>query len=119
MALLRQYINGKWVKTLNIQAGADEVDVVKDLAAGVIQEWDSKVQGGKKTELPAKLNTRVFRVGSKSNGQYRSCSFRVSHLEPTKQLVDVADVVIGKFDAHFDLEEKAEYCNAGYDRANK
>jgi len=119
MALLRQYINGKWVKTLNIQAGADEISALKDLSAGIIQEWDSKVQGGKKAELPATLNTRSFRVGSKTNGNYRSCSFKVSHLEPTKQLVDVSNVVIGKFDAHFDSEEKADYCNAGYDKSNK
>jgi len=107
MALLRQYINGAWVNTVNVDASADDLNALKSLMEGKIQEWETKATGGTATEMPEKLNFMSFGLGNRS--QSIRCSFKLHHVDPAKNEEDVESVVLGKFDAHYQVDTKCDY----------
>jgi len=112
VVMLRQYINGAWVNTISVDATADDLTALKSILEGKVEEWDSKASGGTKADLPDTLNPMRFAVG-KDGGTYhskKSCSFRVHHIKPDKTSEDVKTLVVGNFDARYDLDEKCEYC---------
>jgi len=113
MALLRQYINGKWVNTINVQASADDLNALKSLLEGKVQEWELKATGGTATVMPDKLNPMRFGLGNKS--QEIRCSFRVHHVDPAKDEADLKSLIIGKFDAHYLVDTKCDYARLLYD----
>ena len=117
MALLRQYINGNRVQTLNVQASADDLDALKGLLEGKIEEWESKATGGSKADLPEDLNTMKFRIGKVEGMSSReSCAFTIHHVDPAKSDDDVRNVVIGKFNASWNVDDNAEYCDPIYNK---
>ena len=109
MALLRQYINGAWVNTVNVQASADDLNALKGLMEGKIQEWELKAEGGTATSMPEELNPMRFGCGNKDQ-EFR-CSFRLPHVDPAKTEDDVKTYVIGKFDAHWQVDTKCDYAH--------
>jgi len=112
MALLRQYINGARVHTLNVIAGADDLDALKSLMEGKVEEWETKATGGTSTAMPAVLNRFKFRIGKvKGFSSRESCAFTLHHLDPAKNDDDVRNVVVGKFYASWNTADKAEYCD--------
>ena len=115
MALLRQYIDGVRVQSLHIQASDDDLTALKGLLEGKVEEWESKATGGSKADLPDVLNTMKFRIGKiQAEGTRDSCAFTVHHLDPAKSEDDVRSVVIGKFNASWNVEDNAEYCDPIY-----
>ena len=107
--MLRQYINGKWVNSIYVDAGADEIDAIKSLLEGKVEEWDKKAETGKDTALPAKLNPIKVRCGRKVGNGASSCAFTLRHIETTKTSDDIKPLVIGKFASSFQDDTKAEY----------
>jgi len=115
MALLRQYVNGNWVNTISVQASADDLNALKALMVGKIEEWDSKASGGTATSMPDALNKVRYRIGKKGIGGVRhSCAITIHHLNPSKSDDDVASLVIGAFNADWFTDEAAEYCENIY-----
>lgn len=113
MALLRQYINGNWVNTINVQASADDLTALKSLLEGKVEEWESKATGGTATAMPDTLNPMHLGVGNKD--QNIRCSVRLHHVDPAKDEDDIKGLVVGKFDAHYAVTTKADYCHLIYD----
>lgn len=109
MALLRQYINGAWVNTVNVQASADDLSALKTLMEGKVQEWETKATGGTATAMPDVLNTMRIGLGNKSE-QLR-CSFRLHHVDPSKDEGDIEGLILGKFDANWYVETKCDYAH--------
>ena len=100
MALLRQIINGQRVNTINVDASADDLNALKSLLEGKVEEWDKKAEGGTATVMPEILNTQRYRVGKVVNGKdRRSCVFRLFHVELGKDNGDIKPLVIGKFNS--------------------
>ena len=117
MALLRQYINGAWVNTVNVQASADDLNALKTLMEGKVEEWDTKASGGTKTAMPEKLNKMRFRIGKDEGfGKRESCAITLHHVDPAKDEEDVRGAVIGKFNASWNVDANAEYCDPIYNR---
>jgi len=113
MALLRQYINGQRVQTLSVQASADDLNALKGLMEGKVEEWETKATGGTATSMPETLNTQkwVSRKGKKS------CAFRIHHINPEKDVNDIKPAIVGKFDVGFyEGAEKADNAYPIYDR---
>lgn len=109
MALLRQIINGQRVNTINVDASADDLDALKSLLEGKIEEWEKKAEGGTATTAPEKLNLMRFACGKNGKPRY-SCAFTLRHVDPAKDDADIKSLVIGAFDADWVTSEKAEYC---------
>jgi len=117
MALLRQYINGQRVQTLSVQASADDLNALKGLMEGKIEEWETKATGGTSTAMPDDLNKMRFRIGKLGEaGSRESCAITLHHVDPAKDEDDVRNVVIGKFQASWNVSDKAEYCDPIYNK---
>ena len=116
MALLRQYFNGQRVNTLSVEASADDLNALKGLLDGKVEEWETKATGGTATAMPETLNSQrwVARKGK------LSCAFRIHHIEPTKLEDDVDDYIIGKFDTgYYDGAVKCDEAYPIYDNKSK
>jgi len=111
MALLRQIINGQRVNTINVDASADDLNALKSLLEGKVEEWDKKAEGGTATTMPDVLNPMRFSVGKPFGKSYRSCSFKIHHINPAKNEEDIEPTLIGNFDCRYDLDEKCEYAH--------
>jgi len=114
MALLRQYVNGNWVNTISVQASADDLNALKSLLEGKVQEWETKATGGTSAPMPEDLNPMRFGLGNRD--QDIRCSMRLHHVDPAKKESDVKTIVVGNFDAHYQSTTKADYCHLIYDR---
>ena len=111
MALLRQIVNGVKVHTLNVRGSADDLNALKGLMVGKIEEWESKATGGTATDMPETLNKYRFRIGKDLGfGDKKSSAITIHHLDPNKDENDVRNAVIGKFNASWNVDDKAEYC---------
>jgi len=117
MALLRQYVNGVRIHSLSVQASADDLNALKSLMLGKVEEWETKATGGTATQMPDKLNRRKYRIGRIEglNGR-ESCVINIHHLDPAKSDDDVKNLVIGKFNASWNVDKNAEYCELVYHR---
>ncbi len=117
MALLRQYINGVRIHSVNVNASADDLNALKALMEGKVEEWETKATGGTATAMPDVLNKVRYRIGKKvGNGVRKSCVITIHHLDPAKNDDDVRNAVIGKFNANWYVDENAEYCEPVYNR---
>ena len=117
MALLRQYINGQRVHTLSVQASADDLNALKSIMEGKIEEWETKATGGTATAMPDVLNKMRFRVGKyETSGSRESCAITLHHVDPAKNEDDVRNIVIGNFNASWNVDVKAEYCDPIYNK---
>jgi len=115
MALIRQIVNGKRIHTLQVTASADDLNALKGLMVGKIEEWEDKAQGGTATDLPENLNTQKYRIGKYlGNGERLSALITIHHLDPAKGDDDVRNAVVGKFNASWHSDENAEYCELIY-----
>jgi hypothetical protein len=115
MALLRQIINGQRIHTLSVQASADDLNALKGLMEGKVEEWETKATGGTATAMPDELNKMRFRIGKyKGNGERESCAITLHHVDPAKSDDDVRNVVVGKFNASWNVDENCEYCDPIY-----
>ena len=110
MALLRQIINGKRVNTINVDVSSDDLDALKSLLEGKVEEWEKKAEGGTATTAPEVLNFMRFACGKNGNPR-RSCAFTLRHVDPAKDEGDIKGLVVGAFDADWVADEKAEYCH--------
>ena len=109
--MLKQIINGKTVATLYIEGSQADMDALKGLLEGRVDEYKLKASGGTAAPLPNKLNSKRFSVG-KFDGRYPiSCAFRLHHLPTQKNEEDVKGAVLGKFDAHYGVSSPCEYVN--------
>jgi len=105
--MLRQYINGKWVNSIYVDG---DIDAIKSLLEGKVEEWDKKAETGKDAALPAKLNPMKMSCGKKlGNGVTKSCSFTLRHIDPAKSDNDVRPLVENHFTANFQVDEKCDY----------
>ena len=112
MALLRQYVNGVRIHSLSVQASADDLNALKSLMLGKVEEWETKATGGTATQMPENLNKARYRIGKyKGGGDRESCAITIHHLDPAKSDDDVRNLVIGKFNASWNVDENAEYCD--------
>jgi len=117
MALLRQYINGVRIHSVNVNASADDLNALKALMEGKIEEWDSKATGGTAIQMPEALNKQRYRVGKKVNSKtWKSCVITIHHLDPAKSDDDVENAVVGNFNANWYVDDNAEYCYNVYNR---
>ena len=115
MALLRQIVNGNRIHSLSVNANADDLNALKSLMVGKIEEWETKATGGTATAMPDVLNKRRYRIGrDKGAGDRESCAITIHHLASGKTDDDVKSAVIGKFNASWNVDENAEYCNLIY-----
>ena len=108
MAYLRQIVNSQVIKSINVKASADDLDALKSVMVGKIEEWKTKATGGTATAIPDVLNTQrwVARKG------HKSCAFRIHHINPKKTNIDIEGYIIGKFDVGF--YDGAEKCDEAY-----
>jgi hypothetical protein len=117
MPLLRQYINGQRVHSLSVQASADDLNALKSLLEGKVEEWETKATGGTAIPMPDALNKMRFRIGKNvGGGDRKSCAITLHHVDPAKSDEDVRSAVIGKFNASWNVDENAEYCDPIYNR---
>jgi len=115
MPLLRQYVNGVRIHSLSVQASADDLNSLKSLMIGKVEEWDTKATGGTKTQMPDVLRKYRFRIGKDKGANGReSCAITIHHLAPGKDSNDVSNFIIGKFNASWNVDENAEYCDPIY-----
>jgi len=110
MALLRQIINGQRVNTINVDASADDLNALKSLLEGKVEEWEKKAEGRTAASKPAIPNLMRFACGKNGKPRY-SCAFTLRHVDLAKDEQDVKSLVIGAFDASWETAEKAEYCH--------
>ena len=114
MSYIKQVINGRTVKTLDVVAGADDLTALTDLMDGQVETYDEKSSGGTDVSTPAQLNRKRYSCGDKS--QNLSCSFTVPHVKAGVVKSDVKALVVGAFDANYNSTTKATYMNLLYDR---
>jgi len=114
MAYLTQRIKGRTVKTVDVQASADDLTALTDLMDGEIDQYDVKSSGGTAVATPAELNQKRFSCGDKE--AHLSCSFKIPHVKAGANKSDFKALVVGKFDANFISSSKATYLNLLYDR---
>ena len=114
MSYVKQIVKGKVVKTISVDAGADDLTALTDLMDGEIETYDEKSSGGTDIEAPAQLNRKKFSCGDK--GEHLSCSFTVPHVKAGATKSDFKALVVGKFDANYISTIKATYMNLLYDR---
>jgi hypothetical protein len=108
MALLRQYFNGQRVNSLSVEASADDLNALKGLLDGKVEEWETKATGGTATAMPKTLNPQKW-VARKGK---LSCAFSIHHIDPAKSIVDVANEIEAKFDVGF--YDGAVKCDEAY-----
>jgi len=114
MSYIRQIINGQVIKSVNANG---DVDAIKSLLEGKIEEYDEKASGGKAIEHPAKLNTVKFRLVENTNGL--STSMKIRHLDPAKTSNDISGAIVGKFDVDYDLTTKCDEAYLAGDSSNR
>ena len=108
MSFIRQYINGNWVNSLNVDASSDDLNSLKSLLEGRVEEWEKKVEGGTSADMPSKLNSIKIAVGKEGEG--KSTSFKLHHINTSKNSDDIKSAVVGKFDVgYYDGAEKCDY----------
>jgi hypothetical protein len=119
MALLRQVINGQRVNTINVDASDGDLEALESLLEGKIEQWKKVAEGGSAEAMPEVLNTQRYRVGKTlANNTRTSCLFRIFHIKLGKNNDDVKPLVVGKFDASWNVDEKCEYCDLVGDKTD-
>lgn len=108
--MIRQTLSGV-VSTVKCDGAEDDI---LPLLAGRCEVYDLKFSGGSYSPHPAVLNRKRIAVGNKSHKV--SCSFSVPHMKPTASYVDIEGALLGKFDAHYDVDFKCDYVNLIYDK---
>ena len=118
MALLRQVINGVRVNTIDVDASADDLNALKSLLEGKVEEWENKGSGGSATAMPDVLNHMKFRVGKvdEATKVRYSALIRFHHIDPSKDSEDVKNALLGKVNADWFVSDKAEYVDLVSDR---
>jgi hypothetical protein len=112
MPLIRQIIKGKTVRSLDVVASDADVAPLIALLAGQVDTYELESTAGTAGTLPALLNAKKFSVRSNDG---ISCSVSIPHVKTSVQKNDMTAVVVGAFDAHWDLSTKADKMNLFYD----
>ncbi len=109
--MIRQIVNGKVAKTVNVTASEADMTTLKGLMAGELETWDSKATGGTPAN-PAVLNYVGFSVGKKDvTGVVHSTGIFIPHIKPTKKMADIRTAVVGVWNADFQTTSACEYAN--------
>jgi len=109
--MIRQIVNGKTVKTVNVNASVADLTTLKSLMDGELETWETKGSGGTPSN-PSVLNHVGFAVGKKLlGGAVHSQSVFIPHLKPTKHFSDVRASVVGLWDMDFNSATACEYAN--------
>jgi len=114
MAIIKQVIHGKTVKVINIDATLSDLTELQSILEGEVTLFGLASKGGNVAPLPAVLNRKKFSCGNRA--AKISCSFSVPHVKPTAFTPNFEAVVIGAFDANYEVSNKADYMNLLYDR---
>ena len=114
MAYIKQTIKGKSVASLTIEATAGDLLALTGLLEGQITTYDEKANGGSVAVYPVELNRKKMSCGDKTTKV--SCSFTIPHAKSTARISQIEAVVIGAFDASYDVSTKASYANLLYDK---
>ncbi|MDT8338743.1 MAG: hypothetical protein RQ763_06065 [Sulfurimonas sp.] len=109
--MIRQIVNGKTVKTVNVSASIADLATLKTLMAGELETWETKGSGGTPSN-PLILNHVGFAVGKKLlGGAVHSQSVFIPHLKATKHFHEVRTAVVGVWDMDFNSATACEYAN--------
>lgn len=114
MAIVKQVIKGRTVRTLEVDASEANIADLVSILAGEVSLFELKSEGGSTSPLPATMNRKRFSCGNRT--QKISCSFNVPHVKNSAYINDFETAVIGNFDADYESSIKADYCNLLYDR---
>lgn len=109
--MIRQIVNGKTVKTVNVSASTADLATLSGLMAGQLETWETKGSGGTPAN-PAVLNHIGLAVGKKlMGGAVHSQSVFIPHVKPTKHFSDIRANVVGVWDMDFNSSTACEYAN--------
>ena len=114
MAYIKQVIKGKSVASLTVEATAGDLSSLTALLEGQVTTFDEKASGGSVAVYPLALNRKKMSCGDKTTKV--SCSFTIPHAKAAARISQIESVVIGAFDASYDVTTKASYANLLYDK---
>jgi len=99
--MIKQVINGRNVHSIYAEG---EIDELKSILEGKIEEYKEKASGGKEVAHPDKLNSVRFRLKK----DFKSTSMKIHHIDPAKFASDLISSITGKFDASYKLDVKCD-----------
>ncbi len=109
--MVKQYVNGRWVKTVNANMSSADAATLSALLAGRNEEWTLVAEGGT-TATVSEPNFLGFSVGKTYlSGVRKSAAVRVPHIKNTKTITDVKAAVVGVWDEDFLSATACDYCN--------
>lgn len=114
MAYIKQSIKGKSVAHITVDATTADLAGLQAILEGEVLTYDLKASGGSVAVYPATLNKKKMSCGDRTTKI--SCSFTIPHAKSTARISQIEAVVIGAFDASYDVNTKADYANLLYDR---
>lgn len=110
--MIKQIVGGKTKKTVFAEMSAGDLTTLQTLMEGKLEIYDKKFEVGTTAPAPSKMNPINFSVGKKvSKSVYQSCSVHIPHIKEGKSFADCKALVVGAFDAGYEVSAKAEYSN--------
>ncbi|AHJ12345.1 hypothetical protein [Sulfurospirillum multivorans] len=110
--MIKQIIGGVTKKTVYAEMSAGDLTAVQALMEGKLEIYDKKFEGGTASVMPAQMNSIRCSCGKKiSKGVYQTASFSVPHITQGKSFADAKALIIGAFDAGYDIDTKCDYSN--------
>ncbi|MCX6051300.1 MAG: hypothetical protein NTZ60_02195 [Campylobacterales bacterium] len=116
--IIAQKANGKSIKWFQLDATAGDVADLQALLEGEVTLFNEESRNGTAGSVtPTDFNRKKFSVGK--HGAGLSCSVTVPHVKLTAKINNIEAVVIGAFDATFEVATACDYMNYLYDRNSK
>ncbi len=109
LKMLMATIGGKGSGIVTVDASADDLDALKTLMEGKIEQYEAKATGGTAAPMPAHMRRFKFYVNDGTRNGYKG-SFTIPHLKASKSNIDVESFCVGVFDAAYDVTTKADKC---------
>ena len=115
--LLIQRLSGKRIPKRAV-VPADVVQNLLPLLVGQVEVYDYATEGGTETSTTPQQVRRLRLFAYKITGmnQYVGASFTIPHAKPTVQFNEIVPLVVGKFNAGWNNEAKAENVKLVYER---
>ncbi len=115
--LLVQRLAGKRIPKRAV-VPADVVERLLPLLVGQVEVYDFATEGGTETSITPQQVRRIRLFAYKVTGmnQYIGASFTIPHAKPTVQFNEIVPLVVGKFNAGWNNETKAENVKLLFER---